>query len=683
MKKLLAVAVTIFSLCGLISSSRAEPLETGGNMVYFVMLDRFANGDTSNDMGGLGNNAKISGFNPSDVGFYHGGDLKGIQEKIPYIKSLGFTAIWISPIARQIAVSPDGGSAAYHGYWGAGFDQVDPHLGTMMDFKNFVDDAHKVGLKVILDIVINHTADVVQYQEGNTYVSIGEKPYRSATGKIFNVSSVAGSSKFPQLSANKSFGKTPFIYAANRAIKSPSWLNNVLNYHNRGDSTFAGESSLFGDFMGLDDVFTEKPEVVSGMITTYTNWIKNTKIDGFRIDTARHVNEAFWNKFLPAMRKAALENGVSYFPMWGEVYDTDTGNLSYWIKNANHNELLDFAFQDRVINYITQKTAFPLANLFNDDDQYITAGNDPKHMGTFLGNHDMGRVASFIGLQSGEVQSLKKDQIAHVLLFTLRGSPIVYYGDEFGLMGGSDKEARQDLFSTQVSSWQTQKRIGQDPIGTKDSFSTANPIQETIKALTSLRKVNDNFVTGSQKIRYAKAGVFAFSRFSQANQKEFLVVTNINSDEAIVDFNVGTTSTWKKVLGSGDLQANGKSVTMTIPGLSWAIFEPNERNVDAVASVSLSPIKIDELNSSQLRLDARIVGSDFANVSFYYRNKGKSWVLLGMDDSSTYSNNPPDANIFRVYPNKNLFMKGIIEFKAVVNKNGQEVTSEIRTFTIK
>ncbi|MEY3910302.1 MAG: hypothetical protein RIT47_1005 [Pseudomonadota bacterium] len=70
-------------------------------------------------------------------------------------------------------------------------------------------------------------------------------------------------------------------------------------------------------------------------------------------------------------------------------------------------------------------------------------------------------------------------------------------------------------------------------------------------------------------------------------------------------------------------------------------------------------------------------------MSFYYRNKGKSWVLLGMDDSSTYSNNPPDANIFRVYPNKNLFMKGIVEFKAVVNKNGQEVTSEIRTFTIK
>ena len=119
-------------------------------MIYFVMLDRFENGDPTNDTGGLTGNETTTGFLPSNPGFYHGGDIRGLIKRIPYIKSLGFTAIWVTPVVRQLTVAADGKSSAYHGYWGVGFDQVDPHLGTMDDFKPEGISTRKLWAKFLL-----------------------------------------------------------------------------------------------------------------------------------------------------------------------------------------------------------------------------------------------------------------------------------------------------------------------------------------------------------------------------------------------------------------------------------------------------------------------------------------------------------------------------------------------------
>ena len=119
-------------------------------------------------------------------------------------------------------------------------------------------------------------------------------------------------------------------------IKKPAWLNDVTNYHNRGDSTFSGESNLYGDFVGLDDLFTEKPEVVQGMIELWSSWITKFDIDGYRIDTAKHVNPEFWIAFLPKILAAAKQAGKPEFPIFGEIYDPDSYYLSSFITDQKY-----------------------------------------------------------------------------------------------------------------------------------------------------------------------------------------------------------------------------------------------------------------------------------------------------------------------------------------------------------
>ena len=147
---------------------------------YFVMGDRFANGDPANDTGGLGSDPLVSGFDATKKGFYNGGDLDGLREKLDYVQGLGTDAIWLTPIFKNKAVQlEDGPSAGYHGYWITDFTQVDPHLGTNQDLAELVDAAHDRGMKVFFDIITNHTADVIGYSEGDrtAYVSKDVSPY--------------------------------------------------------------------------------------------------------------------------------------------------------------------------------------------------------------------------------------------------------------------------------------------------------------------------------------------------------------------------------------------------------------------------------------------------------------------------------------------------------------------------
>src|SRR3954451_975681 len=124
-------------------------------VIYFLLPDRFQNGDPSNDRGGLTGDRLTTGFDPTHKGFFHGGDLKGLTDELDYIKGLGATTVWLAPVFANKAVQggPGHESAGYHGYWITDFTKVDPHLGTNADFKAFVDAAHAKGLKVYMDIV--------------------------------------------------------------------------------------------------------------------------------------------------------------------------------------------------------------------------------------------------------------------------------------------------------------------------------------------------------------------------------------------------------------------------------------------------------------------------------------------------------------------------------------------------
>jgi len=326
-------------------------------VIYFLLPDRFANGDPANDRGGLEGDRLATGYDPTDPGFYHGGDLKGLTGRLDYLQGLGVTALWIAPpfVNKPVQGPPGRESAAYHGYWITDFTRIDPHFGTDNDFRDLVEAAHARGIKVYLDIVINHTADVIRYREcpdnDCDYRWKGDYPYQrrgGLQGEAINPGfSGEPGSDFSTLE-HPDYAYTPYVPAGEETVKVPAWLNDPIYYHNRGNSAWYSEARLDGDFAGLDDLFTEHPRVVEGFIDIYGAWIEEYGIDGFRIDTARHVNPEFWQAFVPAIMEKARARGVPNFHIFGETYDFQTGTAAMHTVVDGLPTVLDFAYQGMV-----------------------------------------------------------------------------------------------------------------------------------------------------------------------------------------------------------------------------------------------------------------------------------------------------------------------------------------------
>ena len=695
-----AIAASFISLFLFASSSSAEdltdlarPTVRGGasnSQIYFVMTDRFANGDTSNDEGGLTGFPAVTGYDPEDIGYFHGGDLNGLTSKLDYIKSLGFNSIWITPPVKQRYVQGD--SAAYHGYWGIDFTTIDPHLGTEEDFKNFVSESHKRGIKVIVDIVINHTADVIRYRgDVYSYSDMLEYPYKDCTGKKFDPAKYAGKSNFPKLCVNKSFPVPPVVSEKNKNIKAPAFLNDLTNYHNRGDSTFSGESSTFGDFFGLDDVFTEKLEVVKGWTKNWQDWITKFDIDGYRIDTAKHVNPEFWQAFLPAILKTAASVGKSYFPIYGEVWDTDPNYLSKFVTDYKFPGVLDFAFQAAASKYATYGNGErDLLDIFNQDDLYTTATTSAYGLTTFLDNHDMGRIGNFLqgNTDATPEQLLERNQFANALLFLLRGGPTVYYGDEKGMTGnGGDKLARQDMFPTKVIDWQNEIRIGGSPIGTKSAFDVTNPLEKTISDLQNLTTTYPALRYGTQQLRYAKDGAFAVSRY--LDKQEFLVAFNGRDTLAKLKLPVSTTdSNWKVISGKADaITSTGRLVELNLPGRSWVVLKADNQFVPSnKLAITLKKPFIDIRTSGYfVALTADVPGDDFNEVTFALRQPGKPWSIVGTSDKRLMDVTGFKDGLYRVYLHQEKYKKGTkLEIVAIAQSStGERLASGIQNYLVK
>jgi len=533
-----------------------------GESIYFVLPDRFANGDARNDTGGLKGGRLTTGFDPADKGFYHGGDLKGLTQKLDYIKGMGFTAVWVGPIFKNKPVqgAPGQESAGYHGYWITDFTQVDPHFGTNAEFAAFVAAAHARGLKVYMDIVANHTADVIQYREvpagtSAPYRSKADYPYSRKLGlsgqainEGFAGDEDASEANFARLT-DPGYAYTPFVPKGEEHAKTPDWLNNPIYYHNRGDSTFSGENSRFGDFSGLDDVFTENPRVRAGMIAIYADWIRKFHVDGYRIDTARHVDPGFWQAFIPAMQDVARGEGIPNFTIFGEVAreNPDNGYIARFTRRDGYPHVLDFAFHAAVRAVLAQdKGTDVLADLFDGDVLYQGGDEAALAQPTFIDNHDIGRFAFLVehdkpGIAPADL--LARTQLAHVMLLTLRGSPVVYYGDEQGMIGhGNDQAARQDMFASKVASYNDQPLLGTTRTTAQANFATDNPLYATITRLNALRAAHPALARGRQLTRgYGeKPGLFSVSRFDPATGAEYLVAFNTSSQPIHAATTIGT-----------------------------------------------------------------------------------------------------------------------------------------------
>ncbi|MFE6827744.1 pullulanase-type alpha-1,6-glucosidase [Streptomyces sp. NPDC057690] len=617
---------------------------------YFVMPDRFANGSTANDEGGLTGSRLTTGYDPTDKGFYQGGDLKGLTRRLDYIKGLGTTSIWMAPIFKNRPVQGTGSnaSAGYHGYWITDFTQVDPHFGTNKDLETLISKAHAKGMKVFFDVITNHTADVVDYEEKSyDYLSKGAFPYLTKDGEPFDDADYAdGGTKFPAVDAG-SFPRTPTVTAAQRTAKVPSWLNDPTMYHNRGDSTYAGESTTYGDFSGLDDLWTERPEVVSGMEKIYQRWVRDFDIDGFRIDTVKHVNMEFWTQWATALDAYAAKQGRDDFFMFGEVYSADTSITSPYVTQGRLDATLDFPFQEAARQYASQGgSAQKLASVFADDYKYTTDKANAYEQVTFLGNHDMGRIGYFLNQdnpKATDAELLAKDKLANELMFLSRGNPVVYYGDEQGFTGsGGDKDARQTMFASRTADYLDDDEIGTDRTHASDAYDTGAPLYRQIAALAKLRKANPALTDGVQTERYAAdgAGVYAFSRNGTGKDTtEYVVAFNNAGTAQQATFETGSANTtFRGIYGTDKTVAAGadQKITVTVPAGSAVVLKAT-RKLPAPATRPTVALHAPAAGATgTVELSADVQGGRLNRVVFAAQTGNGTWQTLGSADHAPY-----------------------------------------------
>jgi alpha-amylase len=657
-----------------------------GESFYFVMADRFENGSTANDRGGLSGDRLVTGFDPTARGFYQGGDLKGLLDRIDYIRGLGTTAIWLTPSFKNKAVQlEDGPSAGYHGYWITDFTQIDPHLGTNAELRALVDAAHARGMKVFFDIITNHTADVIGYEEGarRPYISKDDVPYRTAFGNPFDDRDYAGTGSFPPLDAEQSFPYTPVLDPAEQSLKFPAWLNDVRYYHNRGDTTFTGEDSYYGDFFGLDDLFTEHPRVVRGMIDIYKTWIRDMGIDGFRIDTMKHVDDEFWRAFAPEVLEFARRQGKREFFMFGEVFDTTKQFTSHFTTQDDVQAVIDFPFQDAARKFARSEPTAGLRDFFADDDWYTDADSNVYQLPTFLGNHDMGRIGSFVRSDNAgatDAELVARDRLAHELMYLSRGNPVVYYGDEQGFTGdGGDQLARQSMFASVTPDYLDDDLLGTTATHAQANFVTTHPLYRAIGDLARLTQQHDALRDGAQihRLSAEEAGVYAFSRLDRRHPHEYVVaLNNAESPKTVAVPTYDDRAWFDRVYGSGagSLRTDSAGrLTVTVPALSAVVYRAEDHVPRSRRAPDVS-VRLPGPNRDRLQVEAEVDGDSFYEVTFLARERHRGWRAIGTDDNAPY-------RVFHDVADERPGDR--IEYKAVVLDNaGHTRTSRSRTATI-
>ncbi len=560
-------------------------------IIYFVLPDRFENGDTANDRGGIKGGAFDHGFDPKHKGFYHGGDLKGLTARLDYIQGMGVTAIWFAPIFKNKPVQgkPGEESAGYHGYWVTDFTSVDPHFGTNDEFKAFVAAAHARGMKVYMDIITNHTADVIDYAEGKyDYRSKGDYPFSrrgGPGGKAINEGFTGDDNPDPANWAkltDPAFAYTPVVREAEKSVKVPAWLNDVTLYHNRGNSHWIGESSVYGDFSGLDDLATEHPRVVSGMIDIFGQWIDDYGIDGFRIDTAKHVNPQFWQAFVPAMQARAKTKGIDHFHIFGEIaYEEPTATLAAQVMaESGLPYALDMGFAKAAQMVASGKSPPRLmAEFLQQDAIYPGGARTALGLPTFLGNHDFGRFSMFVRDMSGSDEPetlLARVKLGHAMMFLLRGVPTVYYGDEQGFISdGNDQLAREDMFPSVTTAYNDNNLVGSAATTAQSNFDPSHPLYRLIADLAKARTASPALRRGFTTVRAfseTAPGLLAVERHDPETGQRVLAV--FNTGETPLSQSIEVSYAARGVapligLCPAALAAPG-SVKVTLPALGFA-----------------------------------------------------------------------------------------------------------------
>jgi hypothetical protein len=410
-------------------------------------------------------------------------------------------------------------------------------------------------------------------------------------------------------------------------------------------------------------------------------------VDGFRIDTMKHVNNEFWQEFGPDILSYAKEQGKDEFFMFGEVFDTTKSFTSQFTTRNNMQAVLDFPFQEAARNFASKsKDATALETFFAGDDWYTDADSNVYQLPTFLGNHDMGRIGSFITADnpgSTDAEQVARDQLAHELMYFSRGNPVVYYGDEQGFTGpGGDQDARQTLFASQVPEYLDDDLLGTDATHAEDNFNTRHPLYAKISQLAELTRQHPALRDGAHQHRYAShgPGIYAFSRIDAEDQREYVVALN-NSEQpqtAEVPTYIAKRD-YMRIYGESADEATTSAdakLTVTVPPLSAVVYQssgriPHSKAAPAVVLQEPAPAQGD---NGRLKVTADVAGSSFYEVTFEARTAGGEWQTIGTDDTAPY----------QVFHDVAALTAGTsLEYRATVLDNGgHTVASPSRTAVV-
>jgi glycosidase len=452
--------------------------------IYQIITDRFFNGDSGND--NLSPN-----FNPADGGQAHGGDFKGAERKLDYIKSLGATAVWISPVLLN-------GNGDYHGYAATDFYQTDPRMGSLAELKSFVHAAHQRGILVVNDVVVNHGSTIIDSTDAG-FPNFKYPPDGYALR--YN-----GSRRYA----------APFDNAA-LGVPLETLFHNNGTTQNWGDAT----QVEYGELLSLDDFRTETSYVRDRMAEIFSHWIQSVGFDAYRIDTVKHVEMGFWDNWSPRIRATATAADKPNFFQFGEIYDgsdAKCGSYTGTKSTANYKmeSVLDYPLYYQ-INSVFASASGNTGQLESRYNNLNTTNYDASSLMslvTFLDNHDQPRFLNTTGSNPSRLE------VALAFLYTGKGIPCLYYGTEQDFIGGTDPNNREDMFDGQ---FETGPSLG-------DNFDMTSARFKLVAKLNNLRRLYPALRTGTHVnlwANFSSPGLFAYAR--RLNNEEVFVVLNTST----------------------------------------------------------------------------------------------------------------------------------------------------------
>lgn len=491
------------------------------DVIYLIMPDRFDDGDASNNFPNSG------AYDLNSPRAYHGGDLRGIQQRLSYLKDLGVTTIWITPIYQN----DDRTGRDYHGYGAVDLYAVEKHLGTLADYRSLVKAAHAQGMKVLLDIVPNHV--------GPTNPWVDNPP-------------------------------------------TDHWFHGTREKHLTTGSSFTAETDphapalawrdvLEGWFAGiLPDMGTDDPVTAQFLRQNALWWAEMGGLDGFRIDTFPYVDRPFWRDF-----HSDVHRTYPRFRTVGEVFNTDPTVTSFFVGGRTTEDIdtgldtvFDFPIYSTIRKVILQDApAKQLEEILRHDWMFP----HPENLVTFFGNHDTKRFMSEPGA------STQKLKLAFSLLLTLRGIPEIYYGDEIGMAGGDDPDNRRDF-------------PGGFPGDKHDAFTSEGrtpPEQSVFTHVRDLLHLRQQFPAlrrGELIHIFSDDQVLAYVRQCagpNGSIEQLLVVMNNADQSRTLELNISDTPIAKArsittLMGTGRAElVNGPGIEVPLASRSLSIYQLN------------------------------------------------------------------------------------------------------------